>query len=91
MSDSVQLSFPWIQQRGVREVGGIRNFWHMNPISAHPFSLSFAASPFVFLFAPLSVVEQKDKETCMALPVAEPSGNVALKLPSALCQPAGGP
>lgn len=89
MSDSVQLSFPWIQQRGVREVGGIRNFWHMNPISAHPFSLSFAASPFVFLFAPLSVVEQKDKETCMACRWLNRAGTLLSNSPQPCVNPQG--
>lgn len=61
---------PWIQQRGVWVVGGIRNFWHMSHIST--LSLSFlVASSSLFLFTPLqrfSVVEKKEKETtaCMA-------------------------
>ena len=42
---------------------------------------------------PLPVAEKKEKETtaCMACRGAEPIRNAALKLPSALCQPAGGP
>lgn len=68
MSESVQLSFLGSNSGGFLVVGRIINFWHMSHISTHSFSLFLflVVSSLVFLFTPLSVVEQKEKETRMA-------------------------
>ena len=101
MSESVQLSFPGSSSGAFGVVGGIRNFWHMSHISTHPLSprsISRCLLPPCFFSPhrrppPPPVAEKKEKETtaCMACRGAEPIRNAALKLPSALCQPAGGP